>query len=382
MAVGMTDKKRMPNMELLRCLAMMMVVVLHYLGKGNLLPAMAGESTSGEIWFDWTGTLAWMLEILAIVAVNLYMLISGYFLCNSSFKLSRLLALLIRLWIYSMLFGVLSAGLGIVAETPVDTHYFLTLMFPVSMNHYWFMTAYLFLYVCLPFVGAAVKRMTKSQLGTACILMLMVFCVTKSILPFRLETDLKGYDFVWYLCVFLAAAYIRRFGLPALEKKWRGLILYLSCCLLIFGGMMGLRYVFVNTGSFGRIVAICCEYNHILPFLGAVGLFMAFLGLRLSERISVPVCAIAPHTLGVYLLHENLGLRYTWQKWLGADRIQGMAGLLLGTLVAVVVVFTVGILTDLIIDKALRLLHRGGSRITCYQRLMEKIRNVDQEFAE
>ena len=32
------NKRRMPNLDLLRCVAMMMVVVLHYLGKGNLLP--------------------------------------------------------------------------------------------------------------------------------------------------------------------------------------------------------------------------------------------------------------------------------------------------------------------------------------------------------
>ena len=36
----MSDKKRMANLELLRCLAMMMVIVLHYLGKGGLLPEL------------------------------------------------------------------------------------------------------------------------------------------------------------------------------------------------------------------------------------------------------------------------------------------------------------------------------------------------------
>ena len=34
---GMAEKKRLANLELLRCVAMLMVVVLHYLGKGGLL---------------------------------------------------------------------------------------------------------------------------------------------------------------------------------------------------------------------------------------------------------------------------------------------------------------------------------------------------------
>ena len=34
-------KERMANMELLRCVAMLMVAALHFLGKGNILPPLA-----------------------------------------------------------------------------------------------------------------------------------------------------------------------------------------------------------------------------------------------------------------------------------------------------------------------------------------------------
>ena len=48
--------ERMANLELLRCVAMMMVVALHYLGKGNLLADLAGESLGGG------ETAAWLLK--------------------------------------------------------------------------------------------------------------------------------------------------------------------------------------------------------------------------------------------------------------------------------------------------------------------------------
>ena len=35
--------QRMANLELLRCIAMMMVIMLHYLSKGKVLPAMTGS---------------------------------------------------------------------------------------------------------------------------------------------------------------------------------------------------------------------------------------------------------------------------------------------------------------------------------------------------
>ena len=49
-------KKRMINIEVLRLLAMMMVVSLHYLAKGELLEKLTGPLSA-------KGHLAWILEI-------------------------------------------------------------------------------------------------------------------------------------------------------------------------------------------------------------------------------------------------------------------------------------------------------------------------------
>lgn len=35
----------------------------------------------------------------------------------------------------------------------------------------------------------------------------------------KLETDNQGYDVIWYLCVFLVAAYIRLYGIPFYRTK-------------------------------------------------------------------------------------------------------------------------------------------------------------------
>lgn len=379
----MSEKKRMANLELLRCVAMMMVVVLHYLGKGGLLPDLTGKSLGSA------GMAAWLMESFCIVAVNVYMFISGYFLCTSHFKLSRLITLWLQLWLYSVTFGVLGVLTGVVTETTVDTHYFLTLFFPVSMGHYWFMTAYIFLYLLLPFAGTAVRKMTKQQMQLAVVILLLIFCVLKSVLPFRLEMDAKGYDCLWYLCVFMAAAYIRRFGLPLLEKKGRGLLLYIVCGLLAFGGTLTLREVYLRTGRLGRIVDICLEYNHIFAFLAALGLFMAFCRLRVNKKVSGVINKIAPYTLGVYLLHENLGLRYAWQNWLGAEKvrvyskggIESVLVLIFGTLAAVVCVFVCGILVDMARAGLMKGLHRVLSKVSIYRRLTEKIAIADRAFA-
>lgn len=367
---------RMANLELLRCIAMMMVIVLHFLGKGGLLVDLTGESLGA------TGTIAWLLESFAIVAVNVYMLISGYFLCTSTFKLSRLLQLLLQIWFYSVIFGLLGALTGVLAEVSFDIHYLLTLMFPVAMEHYWFMTAYVFLYLLIPFIGPVVQKMSRQQMQYAIGLLLIAFCVMKSVLPVRLETDKMGYDCLWYLCVFLTAAYVRRFGIPVLEKKWRGILLYLVGSLLVFAGTLGLRQLYLHTGSLERMLKVCMEYNHILPFAAAVGLFVAFTRLKTGNKISGVINAIAPYTLGVYLLHENIGLRYSWQKWLGTARVNSVGSLLLWTAVAVVCVFACGVLADVIRKILFGVAHRVFGKIGMYRKLIDKIYAVDEAFRE
>lgn len=369
-------KPRMANLELLRCIAMMMVVVLHYLGKGNLLGDLSSESMTA------TGILAWVLEMFCIVAVNVYMLLSGYFLCTSTWKVSRLIKLLLQVWTYSVVIGLLAVVTGIYPMEDFSLHYLFTLFFPVSMGHYWFMTAYVFLYILLPLFGGAVRKMTKQQMQVTLVLLFVAFCILKSVLPVRLEMDGKGYDCLWYLCMFLMAAYIRRFGMPVLNKKGRCLLGYVVCCLLIFAGTFGLRLVYLKTGSLEHIMKICIEYNHILPAAAAVLLLGFFLQVQVSGKAAELINKIAPYTLGVYLLHENIGVRYAWQQWFGATRITSPAGLVMGTVTAVVCVFALGVAVEALRTKCMSVLGKVLDRWSLFHKLNVKISELDGLFAE
>ena len=94
-------KERLNNFELLRILSMLMVVFLHVLSFTGLL---SKHSNGGFNYY-----IVWGLESLSFVAVNCFVLISGYFLIDSSFKWKKIFKLWLKVFFYSIvLFFLLS----------------------------------------------------------------------------------------------------------------------------------------------------------------------------------------------------------------------------------------------------------------------------------
>ena len=67
--------KRQANFELMRIAAMLMIISLHYLVKGGAAVSFPFSAKENPV-----GVLAWLIEAFCIVAVNCYVLLSGFFL--------------------------------------------------------------------------------------------------------------------------------------------------------------------------------------------------------------------------------------------------------------------------------------------------------------
>lgn len=338
-------KKRIVSIDLLRIVSMMMVVMLHFLGKGNLLPDVAGSMTVN-------GYVAWGLESLAIVAVNVYMLISGYFLVETGFKSGRVVELICQVLFYTILVPVVLAALGIIGTDKFTIYYLLQTALPVQMQQYWFITAYIIMYLLSPVLAVAAKTLKREQLRNTVIALLLFFAVSKSILPFQLEVDAKGYDALWFITVFLVAAYIRLYGIPFFAKRGnsrRGMACYLLGCVGVYGVMLAVRFVYFKTGSLDHFIESTYDYNHILNLFAAVSLFYAFYHVKIKEDgfIGKMIVKIAPYTLGVYLLHEQMDMRNLWPGWLGATLECNVFVFVGRSVLAVLIVFAAGILVDM-----------------------------------
>lgn len=345
-----TGGNRQANYELLRILAMMMVITLHYLSKGGLLKSFS-EAFAAQDYF------IWLAEAFCTAAVNVYVLISGYFLVEAGFRGGKVFRLWAQVFFYSVGVPAVCLAAGLVRVSDVTPDRGITWILPVLREHYWFATVYLLLYVMSPLLAIAVKGMEKRRLRTVIGILLAVCSISKTVLPVNLALDTGGYDLLWFICLYLIAAYLRLYGIPVRIAGWRGAFGYAAGAAAIYALSMGYRMFYLKTGLLGGFYTSPFQYNHLLCLLAAVCLFGAFSTVRIKkERIAQIICMTASCTFGIYLLHENEVIRSVWPGWFGFNGEPSGLGLAAGWLAAVLVWFAVGIAAEQIRQRLFGLL--------------------------
>lgn len=305
------SNKRNANMDLLRMLSMMMVTMLHALGKSGLL-----MSVSEEVVFN--GWLAWLMEAFSICAVNIFMILSGYFLIDSEYKTGRLLELVFQTFFYTA--GTVSVYFlaGRISEAQTDIYQMLRYCLPIHMDVYWFITAYIAFYLLLPVLQKGVRNISREELGKVILLLLVFECLIKSVLPVKLAEDARGYSLLWYLILFLIGAYFKLYGFRFIKKAGQGWMIYVGASILAFAEVICLYYVSDRTGRLKEMIHVSMDYNHVFPLLAAIGIFGAFrMEKQIPHTIGSIISKLSPYALGVYLFQESDVLRYEWQKWFG-----------------------------------------------------------------
>lgn len=364
MSVAM-KKERVKNYEILRILAMLMIVCLHYLSKGGALASPTGELTG-------SGYTAWLIEAFCLSAVNVYVLISGYFGIgeeNSTEKLrkiniqdvlKRTIRIYLQVWFYSVIIGVIFLLTGL---QEFDIYTVFMYVFPVSTEHYWFATAYLLLTLFMPFLNAGFDRMEKRAVQGVLLCMLLIFSIAKTVLPMQLPWDHKGYDAFWFVFLYLTGAYIRRYGIRWITNRTSAVIFYVCNTLIIFASMLVIRALYMKTGSLEDFISYGYSYNFLFSYLASIGLFLAFQPKKEgTQKVCSPFLqTISGATFGVYLIHEHVNLRYLWPTWFqsGDFATSSVPVFLLHMLGTIVVVYLVCSVIEIARNYVFQFTHRN-----------------------
>ena len=338
--------KKQLNMEILRILAMCMIITLHYLDKGGVLKEFASNNTP-------VGNAAWIIEAFCMVSVNIYVLISGYFLCESTFKIRKTVLLWIQIlmysWIITLIFAIILKGQFNFEEGML--YGLIPLLMPVTGSHYWFATVYILMYLVSPFLNIGIKAMDKKTHRNLIIILVAIFSIWNTVLPFTIPaTDRKGMDICWFICLYVIAAYLRKYGDEIKINKWLGLAIYALCCIGAFLLGKGMLLADSITGKLGGYCKNFYEYNSITILIASVALFIFFVKteIKAGDFATQMVLFVSEGTFGVYLLHEHKLLRYLWPTWFNVSEYADRFAFIPHLLMTVACVFTAGVVIDFI----------------------------------
>ena len=352
-------------LDLLRILSMLMIVFLHSNSHGGLFyPPESG--------LDGYVILSWAVEALCIVSVNVFVLISGYFLCEQSFRLSRVVRLIIQTVFYSW---IISTVMILTGKSTVSIKELLYSVFPVSFERYWFVTAYIGLYLLSPLLNKCLNLLTKRQHAASVAVLVVLMAVWSDLIPMSDPFGVgRGYGLIWFVVLYTIAAYIRK---HLDVTKIRGALLtYFGASLVLLLMMLALYFLsqkisFLYEYSF---YSYYVRYNATIVLVASVALFVAFLKMRIeSECAKHVIKVVAPLTLGVYLIHDNPWVRCVlWKAWFPLGSMERNLLLPLKTLGIVLLIFIVCIAIDYLRAK----LFAVWETSKWYKSIMKKIDNT------
>lgn len=347
-------KERADKLDLLRIVSMLMVVTLHTLRHGGVLDV---APLGTPLYF-----FAWTLEAFAFVAVNCFVLISGY--CNLQSRNSW--KRLVPLWIMTVTYSaVISAVLMLTGQMEFTLDRVLKAMFPISYYQYWYMSAYFVLMLAAPGLNVLIAKLSKREHRALLIVFTVAFsAIATLVYPVDSMAVSNGSSLVWFIYLYVLAAYIARYGEDFARVR-------LSAWLGLYGlfslATVGFKMIVDFTGGTPTLAMALYRYNSITVLPASVALFCAVLNLK--DRPLPGMRWIAPCCLGVYLLHDNASIRpLLWgainlPQWLGFLRMYALIPL------SIAGVFCVGIL----VEKARSALMAPLLRTRALRKLMDQI---------
>lgn len=286
-------KIRESNLELLRIVAMYFIVLHHLIAHGVRNIGYTAYPFE-EICLQEQIPLI-LLNAFTVVAVNCYVLISGYFGINPTKK--KFFNLLTVCAFYSVIHYLIYASLN---QTFYSKEFIYSLL-PFSHNQgLWFVTCYIGLFLISPLLNAAVTYLNKKNTEWIKVLVGLAIITFYFGYLWRTYLNFDGYNLVNFIFLYMIGRYLNEKKQSIKIKRNYLIVGYLICTFIT--AALGVFFLIYKENA-DYIYIWTWRYNSPFVILGAVSLFMFFNSLSIRKKW---INYIGASTFSVYLIHENL----------------------------------------------------------------------------
>ena len=293
--------KRKSNFELMRIVSTFMIIIWHLILFGDFYSNSTGMT---RVFLDFT-------KILVVVHVNSFVLLSGYFQCEKEFKFGKFLKLFNLVWFYKVV--ILSIVL-IIGLSNIPTLDILKNLSPINYRDYWFLGAYILLYLISPILNKIINNSDKKTLLKYIIVIFLIVSVLSTFTLQEAFDNGNGYSLSNFILLYFIGAYIRKYPIKLKKTDNTKKLLIISGYLffsflnflLLYSSyqLEGVNSVFKYIADIFRTST---NYDNPIVIISSIFYFLFFKHLNIKN--SKVINLIASTVLGIYLIHTNRLLR-------------------------------------------------------------------------
>lgn len=300
---------------------MLFIVAHHYVVNSGLLNVMGQDPLSIKslllYWFGMWGK----------TGINCFVLITGYFMCQSSITIRKFLKLLLEIELYKILIYTIFVLTG---YENFSLNGLVMAILPTNQISTNFSGCFLFFYLCIPFLNILIHNLNQRKHLLLIVLCLIMYTVYSTVPRFHVTMNYVS----WFCVLYFLSSYIRMYGfitppytkskncIGLISRFFRGYTNINNCWGWLTFAMVLLSMISVTTTIFiNRQIGLSIrpyrwveDSNALLAVLTAICSFMYFKDLNIKYNRFINL--VGSCTFGVLLIHANSD---TMRHWLWKD---------------------------------------------------------------
>lgn len=297
--IEVKKKSRDTSIELLRIVAMIMIV-FHHFSVHSGYSFEATEITVPRLWLAF-------IQLGGKVGNDIFVLIAGYYLVLDNHGTLLNVKKIYKLWSQTIFYSLSILAIMIVfTNRKIELKVILQSFFPLASSLWWFASTYFVLYLLHRFINRMIYALNKREFEVLLIICIMMWCLAPTFINFNFGST----NITWFFTLYLIAAYFRLYF--RCDKK----IYFSIACVssLIFTYLATFGFMFLGTKFSWLASRAMYFYNqdklNVLVIAASVFLLFKSIDVKQCKIIN----KIASATFGVYLIHENPLIREVlWQ---------------------------------------------------------------------
>ncbi len=302
--------ERSSNIELYRIMIMLLIVMDHYVVQSGLLDEMVKKPTAVNSMY------LYIFGAWGKMGINCFVLITGYFMCQSRITLYKFLKLVLQVEFYNIILGAIFVLTG---YTPFSIGMLQNILNPFNGVGRNFTGCFLLFFLFIPFLNACINNISKKQHLSLLLLCIFIYSGLGAFYFIGVE-----FNYVTWFCVlYILGSYIKKY--PILYKNKLRFWIIATIVTTTISILSIIIFIFISQRiglevNMFRACYLLIDSNKPLTLVLSICLFMTFKNINIKHNKIINT--IASCTFGVYLIHD-----YFWgmQQWLWKDICKNVA---------------------------------------------------------